>query len=111
MQWPRIVVVEEAPYYRDLFELALAPCGGFDVRTFASSACVLDRLSSFDADSVLLDVMMRRMDGPEPLSRWKERGGSGGASGFMTARSRSEELDRYFALGGRSASLRSRPTR
>jgi CheY-like chemotaxis protein len=47
---------------------------GYKVETAADGQEALEKLDQFDADVIVTDLMMPRMDGPELLRRLKARG-------------------------------------
>jgi DNA-binding response OmpR family regulator len=62
MKAPRVLVIDDERYMRDMLEMGLAQ-HGFAVRTAADGAAALESLAAFDPDVVVLDIMMPKIDG------------------------------------------------
>ena len=96
----RVAYVEDEPDIRELTQIALATVGGLEVRCWGDGEAALAGLAAFAPDLLLLDVMMPGMDGPE----LRRRAAADPALAhvpvaFMTAKSRSSEIEALRALG------------
>lgn len=97
----RLMHVDDEPDIREVAAMAIELDPGFELRSAASGEEALAILSQgYQADVVLLDVMMPTLDGPGTLTRI--RGLMGHADTpviFMTARAQTQEQARYVGLG------------
>lgn len=99
-QLKRIAYVEDDPDIRELTELALTQIGGYDVAVYASGPEALARITAFQPDMVLLDVMMPEMDGPEVFERLNRIDAIRSVpKAFMTAKARRDEIEGLIAIG------------
>ena len=73
-QTVRVLIADDEPSVLQLLSDLLAAHGGFEVATVASGQEVLDRLATFPADVVLLDILMPGMSGNDTLSELRARG-------------------------------------
>ncbi len=69
----RILIVDDDERQRTALA-AMLPAGDFETRLAADGQEALDLLASFNADVIVADLVMPRMDGFELLRRLKERG-------------------------------------
>jgi DNA-binding NtrC family response regulator len=69
----RVLIVDDEERQRDAL-LAMLSGGDFDVMSAADGQEALERLATFNADVIVADLVMPRMDGFELLQRLKERG-------------------------------------
>src|ERR1041384_7292228 len=69
----RILIVDDDERQRTALAAMLSDCD-FDTQVAADGHEALERLSAFDADVIVADLVMPRMDGFELLRRLKERG-------------------------------------
>jgi DNA-binding NtrC family response regulator len=69
----RILIVDDDEGQRAALASMLSGCG-FDTQTAADGQEALDRLNSFNADVIVADLVMPRIDGFELLRHLKERG-------------------------------------
>lgn len=67
----RVLVVDDEELNREIFEAMLAPFG-YRVESARDGQEALEKVSEFEPDLILLDIMMPRMDGFEVLARLKE---------------------------------------
>ena len=96
----KILYVDDERDVRVVAEIALTRIGGYEVRVAASGMEALDTLRDFDADLVLLDVMMPEMDGPETLQAMRMNPATARLPvAFVTARHQPRDLHRYRLLG------------
>jgi two-component system, OmpR family, response regulator len=96
----RITYVEDEPDICSITELALSQIGGFSLDICTSGAEALERTPRFHPDLIILDVMMRGMDGIETYKRLRASPGLAETPVvFMTAKAMKHEMDRYRALG------------
>ena len=70
----RVLIAADEPSVLQLLSDLLIAHGGFEVATVASGQEVLDRLATFPADVVLLDILMPGMSGNDTLSELRARG-------------------------------------
>jgi DNA-binding response OmpR family regulator len=59
---PRVLVIDDERYMRDMLEMGLAQ-HGFEVRTAADGAAALQSIAGWEPDVVVLDIMMPKIDG------------------------------------------------
>ena len=96
----RITYVEDEPDIRSITEFALTEIGGFSLDVCTSGAEALERAPRFHPDLIILDVMMRGMDGIETYKRLRASPDLAETPVvFMTAKAMNHEMDRYRALG------------
>jgi DNA-binding NtrC family response regulator len=69
----RVLIVDDDARQRTALS-AMLPAGDFDTRLAADGQEALDLLANFNADVIVADLIMPRMDGFELLRRLKERG-------------------------------------
>ena len=96
----KILYVDDERDVRVVAEIALTRIGGYEVVVAASGMEALDKLREFDADLVLLDVVMPEMDGPETLHAMRMNPATARLPvAFVTARHQPRDLHRYRLLG------------
>jgi two-component system, OmpR family, response regulator len=96
----RITYVEDEPDIRTIAELVLTKIGGFTLQVCESGQEAIDGASEFDADLILLDVMMPGMDGIETLQRFRAIDKTKDTPiVFMTAKAQRHETEYYRSLG------------
>src|SRR5512132_2554679 len=71
----RILIVDDEERQRDALAAMLSD-GGFEIQMAGDGQEALERLSTFNADVIVSDLVMPRMDGFELLRHLKERGDS-----------------------------------
>ena len=69
----RILIVDDDQRQRTALA-AMVSDGDFDIQMAADGQEALERLTAFDADVIVSDLVMPRMDGFELLRNLKERG-------------------------------------
>ena len=69
----RILIVDDEERHRNALA-AMLPNGDFETQVASDGQEALERLSAFDADVIVADLVMPRMDGFELLRHLKERG-------------------------------------
>jgi DNA-binding NtrC family response regulator len=69
----RILIVDDDERQRNALAAILSGCG-FDTQVAADGQEALERLTAFNADVIVADLVMPRMDGFELLRHLKERG-------------------------------------
>src|SRR5512132_232964 len=69
----RILIVDDEERQRDALAAMLSD-GGFEIQMAGDGQEALERLSTFNADVIVSDLVMPRMDGFELLRHLKERG-------------------------------------
>jgi two-component system, OmpR family, response regulator len=94
----RVLVVDDDEYVRHLLASALR-FAGFTIDTCANGRAAMDRISDFDPDLVLLDVMMPGLDGLEVCRRLRAAGVETPVI-FLTARDASEDKVSGLTGGG-----------
>jgi two-component system, OmpR family, response regulator len=96
----RIVYVDDEADIREIAMLALELDPDFDVKTCASGGDVLDLVTLWQPDLILLDCIMPGLDGPETLQRLRRSPQAVAIPvAFVTARTQSHEVAKLFALG------------
>lgn len=97
----RILYVEDDPDIQAVASIALEVVGGFTLKACSSGAEALAAAhSGFDAQLLLLDVMMPEMDGPTTLARLRELAPTAQTPVvFMTAKVQASEVSFYKSLG------------
>lgn len=98
----KLLYVDDEADIREVATFSLELDPGIEVRAVGGGAeafALLDT-DAWRPDVVLLDVMMPDMDGPEVLSRLRQRGDLDGAPViFITARAQAEERARLIGFG------------
>lgn len=96
----RILYVEDEPDIQMVARLALETLGGFTLEVCGSGIEALEKISAFNPQFVLLDVMMPGMDGPGTLAKLREISAfSAVPVVFMTAKVQPSEVAGYKAIG------------
>lgn len=96
----KVLHVEDEPDIRTITKVALEKIGQMTVESCASGPEGLDAIAAFAPDMVLLDAMMPGMDGPEVLTRLREREDTKDIPVvFMTAKVQAQEIEGYKNLG------------
>ena len=70
----RVLIADDEPSVLQMLNDLLTISGGYEVATVASGKEALDRLASFAADVVLLDILMPGMSGNDTLTELRARG-------------------------------------
>lgn len=63
----RILVADDEPDILEISRIALETVGGFEVSVCSSGRTLLERLTEFEPDLVIVDVLMPDMTGPDVL--------------------------------------------
>lgn len=93
-------MVEDDLDIQAIAQLALETLGGFTVEMCSGGQEALDKVSTFNPDLFLLDVMMPGMDGPTTLKSLREDPNTASIPAvFMTARVQKHEVEFYKSLG------------
>jgi CheY-like chemotaxis protein len=96
----RILYVDDETDIGEIAQLSLRLEPTFDVRVRSSGEDALIEARSWHPNLVLLDMMMPGLDGPETLRRMRaDPEISGIPVVFVTARTRSEDVERLLGLG------------
>lgn len=96
----KILCAEDEEKIRIVTKMTLERLGGFTVTMCSTGREVLETVSDFEPDLILLDVRMPEMSGPEifealsAIPAFKEI-----PVVFMTANVLKEDVDRYRAMG------------
>ena len=69
----RVLIVDDEPRQRSVLSAMLSD-GGFDIQFAGDGQEALERLATFNADVIVADLVMPRMDGFELLRHLKEHG-------------------------------------
>lgn len=69
----RILLADDEPDILEISRIALETVGGFEVSVCSSGAKLLERLSEFKPDLVIVDVLMPDMTGPEVFEEIRRR--------------------------------------
>ena len=70
----RVLIADDEPSVLQLLSDLLIAHGGFEVATVGSGQEALDRLATFPADVILLDILMPGMSGNDTLTELRARG-------------------------------------
>lgn len=96
----RVLYVEDDPDIQMVAQMALEMVGGLTLRTCSSGQEALQAAADFDAQLILLDVMMPDMDGPATLAELRKLPASAATPViFMTAKVQTAEVTHYKSLG------------
>lgn len=96
----RVLYIEDEEDIRIVADIALKTIGGLDTRCCASGAEGLETLREFDAQLILLDVMMPGMDGPSVLRKIRSDDAYTNIPVvFITAKVQPDEVDQLLSLG------------
>ncbi len=100
MSLERILYVEDEPDIQTVAKLALEMVGRFTVTICSSGQEALDKVTDFNPDLILLDVMMPGMDGPTTLQNLRSNPSTAAIPViFLTAKIQPSEVAEYQALG------------
>jgi DNA-binding response OmpR family regulator len=69
----RILIADDEPDILEIARIALETVGGFEVSVCSSGKRLLERLSEFEPDLVIVDVLMPDMAGPEVFKEIRRR--------------------------------------
>jgi len=69
----RILIADDEPDILEIAKIALETVGGFEVSVCSSGRILLERLSEFEPDLIIVDVMMPDVTGPEILTEIRRR--------------------------------------
>lgn len=96
----RILHIEDDPDIQEIVRLALEALGGYSVTTFDSGYEAIKYAPQSDAQLILLDVMMPRMDGIMTLSHLRKIPQTSDIPViFITAKVYQDEISHYLSLG------------
>jgi len=96
----KILYVEDEPDIQAVAKIALESVGGLITEVCSSGDEALSKVSAFQPDLVLLDVMMPNMDGPSTMKAIREIPEfSTTPVVFMTAKVQPQEVQALLALG------------
>lgn len=96
----RILYVDDEDDIREIAVMALEMDSGISVKSCVSGSEALATVLQWLPDLILLDVMMPGMDGPETLARLRQNPVTAEIPVvFITARSQSEDIERFMGLG------------
>ena len=69
----RILLADDEPDILEISRIALESVGGFEVSVCSSGEKLLERLSGFQPDLIIVDVLMPDMTGPEVFEEIRRR--------------------------------------
>jgi two-component system OmpR family response regulator len=69
----RILLADDEPDILEISRIALEAVGGFEVSVCSSGRTLLERLSTFEPDLIIVDVLMPDMTGPEVFAEIRRR--------------------------------------
>ncbi len=96
----RILMVDDEEDLRTLAGLALGDIGGFILEICSSGQEALDKVTAFQPDLILLDVIMPVMDGPATFTELKKLPEIASTPiFFLTAKTEDNEVAELLALG------------
>jgi two-component system, OmpR family, response regulator len=96
----KILYIEDELDIQAITKIALCDIGGFTLEICSSGKEAIQKISSFNPDLILIDVMMPEMDGPETLIELKKiKGMESIPVIFMTAKVQKQEITYYKSLG------------
>jgi len=99
----KILYVDDEDDIREIAVMALELDSGIAARSCDSGAGALETATQWTPDLILLDVMMPDMDGPETLARLRQEPATSNIPVvFITARTQSEDIERFMELGATS---------
>jgi CheY-like chemotaxis protein len=96
----KLLLVEDDPDIREIAVMALEDIGGFAVQACEDGCDALVIAQNTRPDLIILDWMMPGMNGGETLARLREIDATSDIPVvFMTAKVRSDEIEKMLALG------------
>jgi CheY-like chemotaxis protein len=96
----RILLVDDEPDIREVVDVSLGLDPELKIRACASGADALVTAADWSPSLILLDVMMPLMDGPATLANLRKNPRTAKIPVvFLTARTRSDEIEQYMSLG------------
>lgn len=96
----KILYVDDDPDLQKIVRLSLEAKGEFTVQVCDSGMEAIKKIKEFQPDLVILDVVMREMDGPETLLELRKTPGVGQVPViFMTSRLQPEKVKKYKKIG------------
>lgn len=69
----RILLADDEPDILEISRIALETVGGFEVAVCSSGRALLERLTEFEPDLIIVDVLMPDMTGPDVLKEVRRR--------------------------------------
>ena len=89
----RILLADDEPDILEVSRIALETVGGFEVSVCSSGRALLERLTDFEPDLIIVDVLMPDMMGPDVLEEVRRRPELNGVPVvFLTGLIQDEEL-------------------
>jgi CheY-like chemotaxis protein len=99
-QFERVMCVEDDPDIRMILDFSLGRMGGYSLCLCESGMQALERVTDFNPQLVLLDVMMPEMSGPETLLKLRELPVMRGVPiVFLTAKAMQDEVEGLLEHG------------
>jgi CheY-like chemotaxis protein len=96
----RILLVDDEPDIREIVDVSLSLDPEFKTRACGSGADALAVAAQWSPSIILLDVMMPLMDGPTTLVKLRQDPRTADIPVlFLTARTQTDEVEQYIALG------------
>jgi CheY-like chemotaxis protein len=90
----RVLLADDEPDILEISRIALETVGGFEVSVCSSGRALLDRLTDFEPDLIIVDVLMPDMTGPDVLQEIRRRPELKGVPVvYLTGVIREEELE------------------
>lgn len=100
MELTKIMYAEDEPDIQAVARVALEMVGGFQVSIVNSGLDLLEQVTGYAPDLIMLDVMMPGMDGPSTLQALKNIPELASIPVvFMTAKVQPAEVQQYKAMG------------
>ncbi len=98
----RVLLVDDEPDIREVVDVSLGLDPEFKTRACASGADALAVAAQWSPAIILLDVMMPLMDGPTTLAKLRKDPRTANIPVvFLTARTQTEEIRQFIALGAK----------
>ena len=91
--------VDDDDDLRGLWALALGEENDMELVLCESGEKALEKLSMLQADLILLDVMMRGLDGPKPCTDFDNCQATKNAGGLYNGQVQANDIAQYQALG------------
>jgi len=96
----RILLADDEPDILEVSRIALETVGGFEVSVCSSGRALLERLTDFEPDLIIVDVLMPDMTGPDVLQEVRRRPEFNGVPVvYLTGVIQEEELEELRETG------------
>jgi len=95
---PKVLIIDDDPFIADMYVMKFKD-ERFDVATARNGNEGLKKITEFDPDVILVDIVMPNMDGFHVLEALKQQGGKPRKVIMLTNLGQKEDVERGIGLG------------